>query len=480
MKMEGKDPAGLPIKSEDSFGDGTGSKYKYDAEAVSRLQHERWLFDKVLIIGIGVSMAVVGLAVSKTADNILDKKIEMALERFENHGFMTGMMVYVGISALLGLCAFLPVAFCPVSAGKCKQSTILNISEHPDMRVLVTPIFAGSGIAEAKATLNGVIIPNCTSLVTALCKGISVIMSVSASLPAGLEGPMIHLGLCLGENANRLVPRKCQVLDSLRSERSRIDYTAVGTAAGVSAAFRAPIAGILFAMEEGASFWSTHLTWRCFLSACVTVVAMYSIISSTQIADFHIVSMDLFNGVEQQSAIIPSGFVPQFKLWEYSLFAAVGAAGGLLGALFIKTNRAIAVTRRKMAMGPFLKCLEVLLVVIFYAALTWILPLLPVLTKCVDVGERRMNEANYRQYNCPEGQYNELATLFLNLGGKGITMLFQEDGVEAFSIAACVTVSNGVVVFFAVLIFTSSDVAVFSFYIHVLEIFSIDNPGRPC
>lgn len=259
-------------------------------------------------------------------------------------------------------------------------------------------------------------------------------MSVSASLPAGLEGPMIHLGLCLGENANCLVPRKYQVLDSLRSERSRIDYTAIGTAAGVSAAFRAPIAGILFAMEEGASFWSTNLTWRCFLSACITVIVMYSIISSTQTAEFHITSMDLFNGVDQGSAVIPSGFVPRFKLWEYFLFAAVGAAGGLLGALFCMTNRAIAVTRRKMAMGPFLKCFEVLFVVIIYAALTWILPSLPLLSKCVDVGERRMNEANYRQYNCPQGQYNELATLFLNLGGKGITMLFQEDGVEAFSV----------------------------------------------
>lgn len=51
----------------------------------------------------------------------------------------------------------------------------------------------GSGIAEAKATLNGVITPNCTSLLTALCKGLSVIMSVSASLPAGLEGVFFQL-----------------------------------------------------------------------------------------------------------------------------------------------------------------------------------------------------------------------------------------------------------------------------------------------
>jgi len=105
-------------------------------------------------------------------------KLDASLEWFERAGendnyWYYGLAEYVGLSSLLAIMAFLPVALKPVSGG--------------------------SGIAEAKATLNGIIIPNCTALSTAFCKAISVVCSVAASLPAGLEGPMIFMGLAVGE-----------------------------------------------------------------------------------------------------------------------------------------------------------------------------------------------------------------------------------------------------------------------------------------
>lgn len=52
--------------------------------------------------------------------------------------------------------------------------------------------------------------------------------------------------------------------------------------AGVATAFAAPIGGLLFTIEEGASFYSTSIFWRGFLSTGIGVLTLHFLVEVAQ------------------------------------------------------------------------------------------------------------------------------------------------------------------------------------------------------
>jgi chloride channel 7 len=149
--------------------------------------------------------------------------------------------------------------------------------------VWIEPVSGGSGIPEIKCYLNGIDLPRIVRVKTLLCKVIGVAFSVAGGLPVGKEGPMVHSGAVVAAGASQGKTR-CWGVDTsfskfsdFRNDREKRDFVACGAAAGVASAFGAPIGGVLFSLEEGASYWSTKLTWRAFFCAMTTLATLFAI-----------------------------------------------------------------------------------------------------------------------------------------------------------------------------------------------------------
>lgn len=103
----------------------------------------------------------------------------------------------------------------------------------------VAPGSSGSGMAEVKAALANVPMP--LNLWVAIVKWVSTTIVLAAGMPLGREGPTVQIGAALANQLSQWFPT---------SPDHRRQLIAAGAGAGLAAAFNAPIAGVLFVVEE--------------------------------------------------------------------------------------------------------------------------------------------------------------------------------------------------------------------------------------
>lgn len=169
----------------------------------------------------------------------------------------------------------------------------------------LAPEAAGSGIPQVKAALAN--IPMALNLRVALVKLISVILALGSGLNLGRQGPTVQVGAALAAQLSRWVPT---------SPEHRRQLTAAGAAAGLAAGFNAPIAGVLFVLEEFLQDFSGLTLGTAILASFVGAV----------------VSRLLGGQLSLNPAMAASSV--SFSLPDVPFFLILGLLAGLLGALF--------------------------------------------------------------------------------------------------------------------------------------------------
>ncbi|GAX79335.1 hypothetical protein CEUSTIGMA_g6776.t1 [Chlamydomonas eustigma] len=312
-----------------------------------------------------------------------------------------------------------------------------------------SPQAAGSGIPELKGYLNGIHVKGLLTIRTFLAKAFGVSFAIASGLFAGKEGPFIHVGAIIGGGVSGLGSQSVtrwtggRLQAKLRSSFSTFfcspvdhrEFVAAGAASGIAAAFGAPIGGVLFALEEGSSFFTHRMMWyavvACAMALYVTEVLTFARGNGGNIWRTMIMAPQVFTNL----AYVTSPIVLRlyYYFWEMLIFIVMGAIGGVLGALLVVLHAQIL--KFRIAAVPRVNKLRRLLEVILLTLVTsGVFFIVTYSAPCqfpptaqyeyrygsgVEAvyvpqypGDTPLPTNLYLQLWCPKGKYNAYAALF--------------------------------------------------------------------
>ena len=259
------------------------------SDAVRRLiQRDKTPLAVLLMAAVvGTLAGLVGIAFEKSVNWVQNLRIG-ALVEVADHWFLVWPLAFI-LSALLAMVGYFLVRRFAPEAG-------------------------GSGIPEIEGALEELrpvrwwrVLP---------VKFIGGMGTLGAGMVLGREGPMVQLGGNLGR----------MVVDvfRMRSPEARHTLLATGAAAGLSAAFNAPLAGILFIIEEMRPQFRYNLI---SIKAVFTGVIMATIV------------FRIFNGDKAVIEVGKLSNAPVNTLWLYLILGMIfGCIGPLFNTLVLRTQ----------------------------------------------------------------------------------------------------------------------------------------------
>ncbi len=242
--------------------------------------------------------------------------------------------LFLVLAVLIGIFSGLAVV-CFRVAIQWVQFVLLGSSLYPSFpRVVLAPAVAGLGVAAlviyafprsrgsgVNQTKSAVYVSNgYIPFDTVIGKFVVCALAIGSGQSLGPEDPSLQMGAGIASKIGRY----------LRLSQNKIRLIApVGAAAGLAAAFNAPISSVLFVIEEVIGTWSAGVLGAIVLAAVSSAI-----------------TMRLFLGAESLFRV-PA--VPAPRPEEFLAYAVLGIAGGITSLLFTKW---IAYARPKILALP--------------------------------------------------------------------------------------------------------------------------------
>lgn len=168
------------------------------------------------------------------------------------------------------------------------------------------PMISGSGIPQVEGVLLRKLSMNWWKVI--IGKFIGGVLAIGAGLSMGREGPSVQLGAAVGQGFSKVLKR-------IKIEEKYLITS--GASAGLAAAFSAPLAGVMFALEE------VHKNF--------SPLVLLSALSAALSADF--VTSEFFG----LKPVLNFENLHDFPLRYYFFIILLGAIIGVLGVVFNKT-----------------------------------------------------------------------------------------------------------------------------------------------
>ncbi|KAG4144093.1 hypothetical protein ERO13_D05G015000v2 [Gossypium hirsutum] len=364
--------------------------YKQDWRARDKIQNFQYIFMKwLLCFLIGCIVSVVGFCNNLAVENIAGVKFVVTSNMMLTGRYEMAFLVFFLSNLVLTLFAAIITTF-------------------------ISPAAAGSGIPEVKAYLNGVDAPGIISLRTLIVKIIGSISAVSSSLLVGKAGPMMHIGACiaslLGQGGSRRYGLTWKWIRFFKNDRDRRDLVTCGSAAGIAAAFRAPVGGVLFALEEMASWWTSGLLWRAFFTTAVVAIILRALIDVCLSGKCGLFGKGGLIMFDVYSANI------SYHMADVPPVLLLGVVGGILGSLYNflldKVLRVYAIINKKsVSYKIFIACTISIFTSCLLFGLPWLASCQPCpldsTEDCPTIGR----SGNYKKFQCPPEIFSAARTL---------------------------------------------------------------------